>query len=119
MKGVERYTELFVNRKDAHALQRRDSTYILRKKDVTKGVVEAHLLGKIKWACTDADSQDGLKILQQVSRRLSQLEIPSHIEESRQGAPVDIHLADCSQAGRKAPSTRCWRKVVKINNPRS
>jgi len=98
MKGVERYTELFVNRKDAYALQRRDSTYRLRREEVTGGVVEAHLVGritcgwyainsdgKIKWACLDADSEDGLKLLQQVSSRLSELEIPSYIEESREG----------------------------------
>jgi len=40
---------------------------------------------EIKWACVDADNEDGQKLLQRVSQRLKGLEIPSYIEESREG----------------------------------
>jgi hypothetical protein len=39
----------------------------------------------IKWACVGADSEDGQKLLQGIGKRLRGLEIPSYIEESREG----------------------------------
>ena len=98
MKELELYRGLFVNREDAYATQRNDGSYICQKRTVSEGVLRAHLKGRItcgwyclnrageiKWACIDADSEDGQKLLQQVSKRLGELEIRSHIEESREG----------------------------------
>jgi hypothetical protein len=98
MKEIEQYRDLFINREDAYATQRMDGSYICRKKEVTDKVLVDHLGGRItcgwyclnkdnqiKWACVDADSEDGQKLLQRVSKRLKGLEIPSYIEESRQG----------------------------------
>jgi hypothetical protein len=98
VKEIEQYRDLFINREDAYATQRRDGSYICRRKEVTDQVLVDHLKGRItcgwyclnkaneiKWACVDADSQDGQKLLQRVSQRLKGLEIPSYIEESREG----------------------------------
>ena len=98
MKEIEQYRDLFINREDAYATQRMDGSYICRKKEVTDKVLVDHLRGRItcgwyclnraneiKWACVDADSEDGQKLLQRVSQRLKGLEIPSYIEESREG----------------------------------
>jgi hypothetical protein len=98
VKEIERYRDLFINREDAYATQRMDGSYICRKEEVTDKVLVDHLKGRItcgwyclskdnqiKWACVDADSEDGQKLLQRVSQRLKGLEIPSYIEESREG----------------------------------
>jgi hypothetical protein len=98
VKEIEQYRDLFINREDAYATQRTDGSYICRKKEVTDRVLVDHLGGRItcgwyclskdnqiKWACVDADSEDGQKFLQRVSQRLKGLEIPSYIEESREG----------------------------------
>jgi hypothetical protein len=98
VKEIERYRDLFINREDAYATQGTDGSFICRKEEVTDQVLVDHLKGRItcgwhclnkanqiKWACTDADSEDGQKFLQRVSKRLKGLEIPSYIEESRQG----------------------------------
>ena len=98
MKEIGRYRDLFINREDAYATQGRGGSYICRKKEVTDKVLVDHLGGRItcgwyclnkdnqiKWACVDADSQDGQKLLQGVSQRLKGLAIPSYIEESREG----------------------------------
>ena len=82
MKEMERYRDLFINREDAYATQRRDGCYICRKEEVTDKVLVDHLKGRIvcgwycldkgeqiKWACMDADSEDGPKLLQGVSKR--------------------------------------------------
>jgi hypothetical protein len=98
VKEIERYRDLFINREDAYATQRMDGSYICRKEEVSDQVLVDHLKGRItcgwyclnkdnqiKWACVDADSEDGQKLLQRVSQRLKGLEIPSYIEESREG----------------------------------
>jgi hypothetical protein len=98
VKEIERYRDLFINREDAYATQRMDGSYICRKEEVTDQVLVDHLQGRItggwyclntanqiKWACVDADSEDGQKLLQGIGKRLKGLEIPSYIEESRQG----------------------------------
>ncbi|MDH4136836.1 MAG: hypothetical protein OEW09_09025, partial [Anaerolineae bacterium] len=98
MKEIERYRDLFINREDAYATQRTDGSFICRKEEVTDQVLVDHLKGRItcgwyclnkdnqiKWACVDADSEDGQKLLQGVSQRLKGLAIPSYIEESREG----------------------------------
>ena len=97
MKEIEQYRDLFINREDAYATQGRGGSYICQKKEVTDQVLVDHLRGRItcgwyclkdnqiKWACVDADSDDGQKLLQGVSQRLKGLAIPSYIEESREG----------------------------------
>ena len=98
MKEIERYRDLFINREDAYATQGTDGSFICRKEEVTDQVLVDHLRGRItcgwyclnkenqiKWACVDADSEDGQELLQRVSKRLQGLEIPSYIEESREG----------------------------------
>ena len=95
---TERYSELFVNRRDAYCEQRQDGSYLCRRHAVTDEVVAAHLrgditcgwyainrLGRIKWGCVDADKPDGISTLQRINRRLTDLGLPSYIEESRQG----------------------------------
>jgi hypothetical protein len=92
VKEIEQYRDLFINREDAYATQRKDGSYICRKKEVTDEVLVDHPKGRItcgwycldtgnqiKWACVDADSEDGQKLLQRVSQRLKRLEITSYI----------------------------------------
>ncbi len=82
MKEIERYRDLFINREDAYATQRRGGSYICQKKEVTETVLVDHLKGRItcgwyclskddqiKWACVDADSEDGQKLLQRVGQK--------------------------------------------------
>ncbi|NLF15200.1 MAG: hypothetical protein GX597_25705 [Anaerolineaceae bacterium] len=96
--NTERYKELFINRHDAYALQQADGRYILRKEAVTDQVVEEHLLGRVtcgwyclnpegkaKWACLDADHERGIQHLQQIHDQLTTLQLPSYLEESREG----------------------------------
>jgi hypothetical protein len=98
VKEIEQYRDLFINREDAYATQRMDGSYICRKEEVSDQVLVDHLKGRItcgwyclntanqiKWACVDADSEDGQKLLQRMSQRPKGLEIPSYIEESREG----------------------------------
>jgi len=72
VKEIEQYRDLFINREDAYATQRRGGSYICRKEEVSDQVLVDHLKGRItggwyclnkaneiKWACVDADSQDG------------------------------------------------------------
>ena len=121
---TERYKELFVNRDDAYALQTPDGRYRLQKKEVTDDVVEDHLLGKItcgwycinqegkiKWACLDADTVDGIRNLQGVNKRLSALHIPSYIEESRDGRG---HLWIFTEPIRPRPVRWLLRAVVQV-----
>ena len=95
---TERYSALFINRRDAYCEQQDDGSYLSRRREVTEEVVAAHLrgritcawyainlLGRIKWACVDADSADGITVLQTVHRRLADLGLPAHIEASREG----------------------------------
>ena len=73
----ERYERLFINRKDAYQEQMRDGSYRCRRQPVDGQVVEGHLrgqitcgwyaintLGRTKWACLDADREDGIAVLQ-------------------------------------------------------
>jgi hypothetical protein len=82
VKEIEQYRDLFINREDAYATQRMDGSYICQKKEVTDKVLVDHLRGRItcgwycldtgnqiKWACVDADSEDGQKLLQRVSQK--------------------------------------------------
>ena len=95
---TERYSALFINRRDAYCEQRQDGSYLCRRHEVTDEVVAAHLrgdltcgwyainrLGRVKWACVDADTPDGITVLQTIHRRLADLGLPSYIEESREG----------------------------------
>jgi len=88
---------LYSIRRD-YTSQRMDGSYICQKKEVTDKVLVDHLkrritcgwyclnrANEIKWACVDADSEDGQRFLQRVTKRLKGLEIPSYIEESREG----------------------------------
>ena len=72
MKEIERYIDLFINREDAYATQRRDGSYISVERKRSPKVLADHLKGRItcgwyclnkanriKWACVDADSEDG------------------------------------------------------------
>ena len=121
---TERYIELFVNRRDAYALQTKSGRYHLRKEEVTMDVVEEHLLGQItcgwycinqegqmKWACLDADTEDGIRNLQAVNKRLSALHIPSYIEESRDGRG---HLWIFTEPMSPKPVRRLLRAVVEV-----
>jgi len=98
MRGLELYRALFVNREDAYAVQRVDGGYLCRKREVAESVLTAHLGGgitcgwyclnranEIKWACVDADSEDGQRLLQQVSGKLREFGMPSYMEASREG----------------------------------
>jgi hypothetical protein len=63
---------------------------------------------EIKWACVDADSQDGQKLLQRVSQRLKG-QIPSYIEESREGRG---HLWIFLEPMAAKPVRKVLRRVV-------
>jgi hypothetical protein len=108
VKEIEQYRDLFINREDAYATQRRDGSYICRRKEVTDWYC-LNKANEIKWACVDADSQDGQKLLQRVSQRLKGLEIPSYIEESRQGRG---HLWMFLEPLAAKPMRKVLRRVV-------
>ena len=123
MKEIERYRDLFINREDAYATQRMDGSYICRKEEVTDKVLVDHLGGRItcgwyclnqaneiKWACVDADSEDGQRFLQRVTKRLKGLEIPSYIEESREGRG---HLWIFLEPPAARPVRKVPRRVVR------
>ena len=95
---TERYRQLFINRRDAYCVQQEDGRYLSRRRELTDKTVEAHLrgtvtcawyaindLGRVKWACVDADTADGIEVLQSIHGRLDDLGLPSYIEESREG----------------------------------
>jgi hypothetical protein len=93
VKEIEQYRDLFINREDAYATQGRGGSYICRKEEVTDKVLVDHLKGRItcgwyclntanqiKWACVDADSEDGQKLLQRMSQRLQGLPVKEEIQ---------------------------------------
>ena len=94
----ERYEKLFINRRDAYQQQMPDGSYRCRRRPVDERVVENHLrgrvtcgwyainqLGRTKWACLDADREDGVATLQQAHRELTHIGLSSYLEESRNG----------------------------------
>jgi hypothetical protein len=95
---IERYKNLFVNRTDAFAVQSQNGqAYRCVKRELTDREIRWHLEGaetlafynlgednKVKWGALDIDvDEEGIFIAQDTHRRLSELGIPSYLEESR------------------------------------
>ena len=94
----EKYEQLFINRRDAYQQQMPDGSYRCRRRPVDEKLVENHLrgrvtcgwyainqLGRTKWACLDADREDGVATLQRAHRQLTRIGLSSYVEESRNG----------------------------------
>src|SRR4051794_609978 len=96
---IERYRDLFVHREDVYAQQQHDGQgYLCIRQPVTDEVLADHLEGEItcgfyclradnsvKWAVADFDHERGVEAAKQLHRRMADLDIPTYIEESRQG----------------------------------
>lgn len=98
MNKLELYRSLFVGRTSDFARQRLDGSYRRVGRSLTPSDIQAHLKGqhtlgtylinedgRCTCAVFDADSADGLQVLQGVQARLSQHAIPSYLEQSRRG----------------------------------
>ena len=96
--NTEPYRTLFVNRADAYQQQIPDDSYYCRRNFVDGALLEEHLRGRItcgwfainffgrtKWACLDADREDGTRVLQRAHCQLRRVGLHSHLEESREG----------------------------------
>src|SRR3954451_8219759 len=92
------YQDLFVSRSDIHARQQTDGSYFLKREPITDQLLINHLAGRVtiglyaldvgsfaKWAVLDADSENGLELLQQPQQQLAEKQLPSHLEQSRRG----------------------------------
>ena len=99
------YQDLLVTRNDIHARQLNDGSYFLKREPVTDQLLINHLAGRVtiglygldigsyaKWAVLDADSENGLELLQQAHHQLAEKELPSHLEQSRRGGHLWLFL---------------------------
>src|SRR4051812_29686635 len=99
------YQDLFVNRDDIHARQQVDGSYFLKREPITDQLLINHLAGRVtiglygldvasfaKWAVLDADSENGLELLQQAHHQLAERDLPSHLEQSRRGGHLWLFM---------------------------
>ena len=96
--NTEHYQKLFINGTDAYQQQMPDGSYRCRREFVDDALVEKHLRGRItcgwyalnlfgrtKWACLDADREDGTRVLRGAHRQLKRIGLDPYLEESREG----------------------------------
>jgi hypothetical protein len=99
------YQNLFVTRADIHARQSEGGSYYLKQEPTTDHLLKTHLAGAVtiglyaldiasfaRWAVLDADSENRLEQLQQAHRQLAELELPSHLEQSRRGGHLWLFM---------------------------
>lgn len=102
---VEAFGEWVIGRWSDYAVQKDDGRYARVGHPLTLTVVQAHLTGKLTLgsyvldergrcghAVFDADQQDGLATLAEVSQRLAAEDIPSVLEASRRGGHLWVFL---------------------------
>jgi hypothetical protein len=108
---VGAYASVFVHCWDRYAVQQRDGSYWRREESLTLPLLAGHVAGRwslgtylLDWAsrCTfavfDADQEDGLIRLAELSTELAGQGIPSLLEASRRGGHLWVHLAQPTPA---------------------
>ena len=94
-RQLDTYRELFIHRGDVYAQQAKTGAYFPRRQPVTDAVIRSHLDGQItagwyamrpddtvRWACLDADQENGLAQLQEAWAMLDQRRIPTYLAVS-------------------------------------
>jgi hypothetical protein len=104
---LQSYAELFVNRWDMHAIQKRDGSYVCVRQPLTHELLWRHVLGQVslgiyaldqegrgRWLAFDADDDGGWKNLIGLSTQLAERSIPSYLEHSRRGGHLWLFVEE-------------------------
>jgi len=108
---LEVYASLFVQRTDQYAVQQRDGSYWRVGEPLMLSHLAAHLSGQwtlgsylldalshCSLAVFDADGEDGLERLAQLSEELLLSGVPTLLEASRRGGHLWVHLVEPTPA---------------------
>jgi hypothetical protein len=101
------FADVFLNRRDVHALQMDDGSYVCVRRPLSADLVTRHLDGRLtlgvycldegnrgRWSVLDADDGDKWARLVSLSRELQGQGVPSYLELSRRGGHLWLFTAE-------------------------